>query len=161
MIKKTDIQRQLESFFAENGIKYTYINKTIKKIPMPTYIVKIRVFSEKTKKVEDEISIEILIFHSARSISFEISNIYKISREKYCTIFKKINFLNRYSLPGKFIVNDDNYICYRCIWNYRNYKKLDDKTIENIMDSIIPAYYLCLDKLENKSGNGKITNEKK
>lgn len=161
MIRKNDIQKQLETFLAEKGIKYTYINKILKNIPMPTYIVKIRVFSGKAQKIKDEISIEILIFHSVYSISFEISNIYKISKEKYCSIFKKINYLNRYSLPGKFIINDENYICYRCIWHYQNYEKLDEKTIENIMDSLIPAYYLCLDKLTNKKGNGKITSEKR
>ncbi len=153
MIKKSDIKKQLESFFIKNDIKYTCINKIVKSISIPTYILKIRVFGEKTKEIENEISIEILMFHSAAAISFEVSNIYKIVRKKYCALFAKINLLNRYSLPGKFIINDDDYICYRCVWNYQNYDSLDERVIENIMDSIIPAYYLCLNKLGYKKAN--------
>ena len=153
MIKKQNIKKQLELYFITNGIKYTYVNKIVKNISIPTYILKLRIFGTETKKVENEISVEIQIFHSAYSIFFEVPNIYQIAREKYCTIFKKINLLNRYSLPGKYIINDNNYICYRYIWNYQNYEQLDERIIKNIIDSIIPAYYLCLRKIEKKKEN--------
>lgn len=155
MIKKNNIRKQLESFFINIGIKYTYINKTVKDISVPAYLLRMRIFNGKTKKVENEISIEILIFNSASTIFFEVPNIYKIVLKKRCALLNKMNLLNRYSLPGKFIINDDDYICYRCIWNYQNYDSLDERAIRNIIDSIIPAYYLCLNKLEEENKNKK------
>lgn len=157
MIKLPMVKKQLEAFFKDNGYKYIYINKKNKKLSIPMYLLRLNVVSDTTREIEEEINVMITIFSSGTFIFIEAFNIYKLPEAKnILDIYKLINHLNSYSFPGKFILDNDNTVSYRCSIDYSNLDILCDKILTPLINSIPPAYFIFLEELEKeKNTNGR------
>lgn len=144
MIKISEVQRQLEDFFKDSGFKYKKLKN--KKVDVPIYLLKLNIISEETNEVEQEINIMITTLSSGNMIIFETLGVYETSDKNFN--LEIINDLNSYLLPGKFVIYDNNSISYRCLLDYEYLDKLYDGILISIIDSIPPAYFLLLGKME-------------
>lgn len=151
MIKSQEIREQLETFFKEDGYKYVCVNKKNKNLPIPMYYLRFNVVSDETKEIEEEINVMITIFSSGTFIFIEAFNIYEFDEnQNMIKVYKLINKLNAYSFPGRFIIDDDNSVSYRCVIDYSNLDKLSNKTLSTLLDSIPPAYLMFLEDIEKE-----------
>lgn len=155
MIKISILKKQLEEYLENNRIQYTYLNKIHKDISIPMYMLNLRVMDEKTEDIEIEIPVILTIFKSANIIFFDCLDIYRAKKNNYIKILKTVNFMNKYSFPGKFLIDDDNHVSYRCIIDYSDMENLDFVLLEKILHSIPPAYYILLEQIEKCEKNGK------
>lgn len=154
-MKISILKKQLEEYFRNNRIEYAYINKAIKKISIPIYICKFKIYDENTKEIETEIPILVAIFKSAKLIYFETIDLFNVTDENYIEILKMVNSLNIYSFPGKFFIDNGNMISYRCSMDYSKLDSLNLILLEQIIDSIPPAYYMLQEQLKKVDSNDK------
>ena len=144
MIKIAVLKEQLEDFFNQHDINYYYVNKDYKKVSVPIYVLGYKINNSKKS-----IPIMITIFKSASVIYFDCFKMYKINNKRD-SILESVNTLNQYPFLGKFILEEDNAISYRCIINYSNLNKLNSGLIESILDSVPSAYSMCINVIENR-----------
>ena len=155
MIRISNIEEQLVKIFRKNKIKYYCINENHKRISIPIYMIILRILDDKTKDVEKNIKVMVPIFKENPVIYFECYNIFKIDEENYIEVLKVINSLNQYPFPGKFFVEDDKQVTYRCSIDYSNLEKLDDIIIKSYIESIPTAYAMALEEIRKVGENGK------
>lgn len=155
MIRIVSLKKQLIEIFEKNKIKYYYINEKHQRISIPIYMIILRILDDKTKEVEKNIKVMVPIFKEISVIYFDCYNIYKADKENYGETLKIINSLNQYPLPGKFFLEDDTQVTYRCIIDYSNLKKIDEKTVKDFIESIPTAYGIVLDEIKKVMKNGK------
>ena len=153
MLKIPAIKKQLEQIFKKSKLKYLYLNKEYKNLSMPLYMVGLPSFDDKTKEVTEVIPVMVPIFKSMTVIYFECFNIYKASRNNYTKALKSINRLNQYAFPGRFYLTDDYIVSYRIILDYSKLKELDSGSIQQFLDSILPAYYIFLEEMRKRTTN--------
>jgi hypothetical protein len=156
MIKMQMIKKQLETFFKDNGYKYFCINKKVKIKSAQMYLLRLNIISDETKEIENEINVIITVFSSAPFIFIETFNIYEVSSdESILNIYKLINDLNSYAFPGKFLLDKDNVISYRCVIDYSKLNTIQNNVLEDLIDSVPLACSIFLEEIEKE----KNTNE--
>lgn len=153
MIKMSELREHMEHFFKTNKISYINLNEKHKNIPIQIYMLLIKNRNKKNCTKYKEIPVMVTIFKSSPIIFFECYNIYKISTEESTKILKTINLLNQITLPGKYFL-EDNTVSYRCIIDYSKISDFSEIEIKRILDSMLPAYFIFLDKLNGSEKNG-------
>lgn len=157
-MKNIEIKRVLESFFKNKNYKFIDVNKRNKNISIPMFLLRLNVVSDKTNEIEEEIKVMISIFSSIECIFFEAFDLYQATEYNRSDILGKLNELNKYAFPGRFIMDDDNSVSYRCILLYKDMEILNEAVLCQIIDSIPPAYYIFL---ENINGDKNEQNQTK
>lgn len=149
MIKVSTLKKEFKQYLKDNKIQFVDLNKLHKDISIPMYMLNLKVIDDKTKETDMEIPIMVTIFHVGRIMYFDAFNIYKSTKSNLFKTLKIINSMNQFALPGKFIMDDDNCVSYRCIMNYKNMETLSNLDLEYVIDSIPTACYLFFEQLES------------
>ena len=154
MLKVQTVRKQLETFFKKNNYRYKYINKEIKSLSVPVYLLGFNIMSEKETdkdidKKEKDITVMISVFPSNHVICFECLNLYHVDEKESFNILSKLNMANNFSFPGKFALKEEGSVTYCCFMDYTYSEKIHNDIISSIIESIAPAYFIFSDIVNN------------
>ena len=110
--------------------------------------------SKRDKTTYKEIPIMITIFRTNPIIFIESFNIYKCKKTNISKTLKIINSLNQRALPGKYFLDDNNIVTYRCVIDYTTIITFNEPEMKRMLDSMLPGYFMFLDELKRYE-NGK------
>lgn len=151
MIKVSMLKKEFIQYLKDSNIQFVDLNKVHKDLSVPMYMLNLKVTDDETKETNTEILVMVTIFHVVGAMHFDVFNIYKSTKRNLFKTLKVVNSMNQFALPGKFIIDDDNCVSYRCIMNYKNMDVLNNLDLEYIIDSIPPACYMFFEQLESNN----------
>lgn len=149
MMKVSTLKKEFKKYLKNNDIQFVDLNKIHKDVSIPMYMLNLKVADEEIEETSMEIPVMVTIFPVGGIIYFDVFNIYKSTKRNLFKTLKVINAMNQFALPGKFIIDDENYVSYRCIMSYKNMDSLNYLDLGYIIDSIPPACYLFFEQLES------------
>lgn len=151
MIKVSTLKKEFKRYLKENHIQFVDLNKIHKEISIPMYMINIKVTEDDIDETFMEVPVMVTIFPVGGFIYFDAFNIYKSTKRSLLKTFKVVNSMNQFALPGKFIIDDDNFVSYRCVMDYKNMDTLNFLDLDRIIDSIPSANYLFFEQLEKNN----------
>lgn len=148
MMKVSMLKKEFKQYLKDNHINFTDLNKIHKDISIPMYMLNLKVTDDENNGIIMEIVVMVTIFTVGEFMYFDAFNIYRSNKRNLVKTLKIINTMNQSALPGRFIIDDENCVGYRCIFSYKNIDNLANSDLGDIIDSIPPACYLFMEQLE-------------